>query len=157
MSKTKNVFISHIHEDDARLSDLKGLCKNKGYDLKDASINSEKPNKANAPDYIKQGILAPQISWAGTMIVLISSETHKSEWVNWEIEYAAKQEMRIVGVWDNGEAEAPLPENFIKYGDALVGWDGSRITEAIEGEIDNWDAPNGKAYPPLEIARIKCQ
>jgi hypothetical protein len=33
----KNVFISHIHEDDAGLADLKGICEKNGIEVKDSS------------------------------------------------------------------------------------------------------------------------
>ena len=48
----KNVFISHLHEDDAGLADLKALIKQGGLTVRDSSINSTNPNKANHPDYI---------------------------------------------------------------------------------------------------------
>ena len=86
--KITNVFISHVHEDDSEVKGLKELLSGKGYDIKDSSIVSAKPNEAGNPDYIKTGILAPGINWAGAVVVLISPNTHKSEWVNWEIEYA---------------------------------------------------------------------
>ena len=41
----KHIFISHIHEDDGRLSALKDLMKRKGLEVRDSSINSSKPNK----------------------------------------------------------------------------------------------------------------
>ena len=39
----RNVFISHIHEDDSKLKNLKNLLKDNGIDAKDYSINSDKP------------------------------------------------------------------------------------------------------------------
>ncbi len=77
-----NVFISHIHEDDDGLSDIKDLLTKSGCEFRDSSINSSNPNEANNPDYIKSEILGPRIQWAGTMVVLISPDTHESEWVN---------------------------------------------------------------------------
>ena len=135
----KNVFISHIHEDDAGLRKIKDLLKNRGFDLRDSSISAEKPNNASNPDYIKSGILAPRIRWSGTMIVYVSPQTRNSNWVNWEIEYAHKKGKRIVGVWARGAADCDLPEALDEYGDAMVGWDSNRIIDAITGKIDDWD------------------
>ena len=59
--ETKNVFISHIHEDDEGLAKLKELLKNNGLTIKDYSINAENPNNANSEEYIKSQILAPRI------------------------------------------------------------------------------------------------
>ena len=41
--ETKNVFISHIHEDDAGLGKLKDLLKSKGMTIRDYSIHSDNP------------------------------------------------------------------------------------------------------------------
>jgi antiphage defense system Thoeris ThsB-like protein len=64
----RNVLISHFHEDDDGLTKLKELLGKNGMTIRDGSINSEKPNNAKSPDYIKSGILAPRISWANTLI-----------------------------------------------------------------------------------------
>ena len=39
----KNVFISHLHEDDDGLADLKKLVEKGGLTVRDASINSIQP------------------------------------------------------------------------------------------------------------------
>src|ERR1700675_3324296 len=98
----KNVFISHIHEDDALIPELKDLASKSGCEVRDAGITNSNPNEASDPDYIKYQILAPQIQWASTLVVLVSPETHSHEWVDWEIEYAMQEGKRIVGVWDQG-------------------------------------------------------
>src|SRR5580692_13114833 len=92
----KNVFISHVHEDDDGLADLKELIGKGGLTVRDASINSSNPNDAKDPVYIKSEILAPQIQWASTLLVYITPETKDSEWVNWEIGYAAKVDRKSV-------------------------------------------------------------
>lgn len=117
----KNVFISHIHEDDAGLTKLKDLLKKNGMDIRDASINSSSPNDAKSPEYIKSGILAPQINWASTLIVYLTPETKNSKWVSWEIEYAQKQGKRIIGVWAHGHNECEIPDALNDYAHAIVG------------------------------------
>ena len=86
MSKEKNVFISHFGKDDEHIGKLKELMQQKGYTLRNSSIDSTKPNDASNPDYIRQ-LLRDRIEWAGTTIVLIGPKTHTREWVDWEIEY----------------------------------------------------------------------
>lgn len=152
----KNVFISHIHEDDSILKDLKDLLARNGYDIRDGSIDSLKPNQAKDPDYIKSEILAPRIRWASTMVVLISSETHTSDYVEWEIEYAHKQEKRIIGVWMQGAKDSDLPKGLDKYRDALVGWQADRVMDAITGKINQSSFPDGKELPPRDIGRHIC-
>src|SRR4051812_41333321 len=127
MAERKNVFISHIHEDDAGLTKLKDLLKSKGMEVHDSSIHTGKFNNAKDPDYIKTQILAPAINWAGTFIVYVSPGTKESLWVDWEIEYAAKQGKRIIGVWEHGEKDCDLPPALQEHADAMVGWNGGAI------------------------------
>lgn len=154
--ETKNIFICHIHEDDEGLSKLKNLLKENGMTIRDYSISADNPNNAYSEDYIKSKILAPRIRQSSTLVVYVSSEAKNSSWVNWEIEYAQKRDKRIVGVWAHGEAGCELPEELDKYADALVGWTGNRIIDAINGKIDGWENQDGTQYQSRDIRRYSC-
>ena len=154
--KTKNVFISHVHEDDPGLIKLKSLLASKGMTIRDYSISSDNPNNAKSESYIKSEILAPRIQQCSTVVVYISSETKDSDYVNWEIEYAHKKDKRIVGVWADGEKGCELPEALDRYADAIVGWTGDRVIDAIDGEIDSCENPDGSRWPKREISRYTC-
>ena len=154
--QVKNVFISHVHEDDAGLADLKSLLAKNGMTVRDSSINSSNPNNASSPDYIKNSILAPQINWAGTFVVYVSPKTKDSDWVNWEIEYAAKQGKRIVGVWERGAKDCELPSALKEYADAMAGWHGNSIIDAIVGQKDGWENPDGGSCGPVPLKRHPC-
>lgn len=143
MDKSKNVFVSHFNKDEENIGKLKTLLSGKGYTLKNASIDSTKPNRATNPEYIKR-LLRMRIQWAGTFICLIGPKTHTREWVDWEIEQANKKGERIIGVFINGASDSDVPANFEKYGDALVGWNSDRIIGAIDGSINNWENPDGE-------------
>ena len=125
-------------------------------ELRDASIDSTSPNKAKDPEYIKSQILAPQIEWAGTFVVYITPKTKGSDWVDWEIEYAEKQGKRIVGVWAHGHNDCEIPEGLEKYADAIVGWNGEKILDAIDGKLDGWEKPDGSPMPSRPIKRYSC-
>lgn len=152
----KNVFISHVHEDDEGLGKLKELLGKHGMEIRDGSINSDKPNDAKSPDYIKQEILAPRINWAGVFLVYISPQTKESEWVDWEIEYAQKQGKRIIGVWEYGESECEVPDALEKFADAVVGWQGERIIDAINGKINGWEKADGTPRQAPALPRYSC-
>ena len=154
--KTKNVFISHVHEDDPGLAKLKSLLASKGMTIRDYSISSDNPNNAKSGSYIKSEILAPRIQQCSTVVVYISPETKDSDYVDWEIEYAHKKDKRIVGVWAEGEKGCELPEALDKYADAVVGWTGDRIIDAIEGKIDGSENPDGSQWPNRKIRRYNC-
>ena len=155
MADIKNVFISHVHEDDAGLGKLKDLLAPKGMEIRDSSIHKGKFNNATDPDYIKTQLLAPQIEWAGTFICYISPQTKQSDWVDWEIECAAKQDKRIIGVWQYGDALCEVPEALKEHADAVVGWNGDAIIDAINGK-DGWQNPDGSACAVVPLKRHPC-
>ena len=156
MAKTTNVFISHVHEDEKAVKEICKLLSSSGREVKSSSITSEKPNDAKNEQYVKSEILAPSIDWAGAVIVAISPNTSHSEWVEWEVAYAEKCEKTIVGVWLEGASEQDLPPAVKKYADALVGWDGKAIIDAIDGKTTKWFTPDGTPRPAQKIPRHKC-
>ena len=156
-NEIKNVFVSHVHEDDDGLNKLKDLLAKNGMTIRDYSISSDNPNNAHSEDYIKTEILAPRITASGAIVVYISPETKDSSYVNWEIEYAQKHDKRIVGVWADGEKGCEVPDAINDYADAVVGWTGNRIIDAINGKIDNWENPDGSECSPRDIDRYSCR
>lgn len=155
-NEIKNVFISHVHEDDDGLVKMKDLLKSDGMTIRDYSINADNPNNAHSEDYIKSQILAPRIDKSSTLVVYISPQTKDSHYVNWEIEYAEKQNKRIIGVWAHGENGCEVPEALENYGDAIVGWTGNNIIDAINGKINGWNNPDGTQATPRQIKRYSC-
>lgn len=159
MSDTKNIFISHVHEDDALLPKLKELIGRAGMEVRDGSVNSDKPNEAQNEDYIKRKILAPRIDWASTLVVLITHDTAQSDWVNWEINYAIEQGKTVVGVFAQGATDADIPEELGKHAGAIVGWQGDRVVDAINGSVTGWDDPatgNPRTTGAWKVQRYSC-
>ena len=76
--ETKNIFISHIHEDDEGLGKLKSLLRDNGMVARDYSISADNPNNAHSEDYIKSNILGPRIRQSSTLVVYVSPETKES-------------------------------------------------------------------------------
>lgn len=154
--ETKNVFISHVHEDDAGLKKLKELLEKNGIVIRDYSVNSDNPNNAHSEEYIKSNILSPRIKACSATVVYISPDTKNSEYVNWEVEYANQEGKRIVGVWALGEKGCEVPKAVTDYADAVVGWQGDEIVDAINGKIDGWRNPDGTPSAPRDIKRYSC-
>ena len=152
----RNVFISHIHEDDDGIGQVKSLAGRHGMIVRNGSVTSDRPNSAKAENYIKYQILAPRIDWASVLVVYISPETRHSWWVNWEIEYAHRQGKRIVGVWAHGARDCELPQALEDYADAIVGWNGESIIDAINGESDEWHQQDGSEQEYRVIRRHSC-
>jgi len=154
--KSRNVFVSHMQEDEAYIQKLYDLLGRSGFQCKDSSITSQTPNNAQSEDYIKYQVISPQIEWAGVVVVLITPDTRTSDWVNWEVERASALGKRIVGIWVHGEGGCDLPESLVRYADSVVGWNSERIISAIEGK-DSWECSDGSEMGDREIKRIKCQ
>ena len=157
MADTSRIFVSHIHEDDEHIQNMRDLLKEHGHEVHVSAVDSTNPNSAKDADYIKNSILKPKIDWAGTMVVLISPGTKDSEWVNWEIDEAERQGMRIVGVWTHGAAECDVPESLTQYADAVVGWQADRIEGAINGTINNWTGSDGQPRDRQLIRKYGCK
>jgi len=160
MSELKNIFISHVHEDDELLPKLKEIIKNEGMEVRDYSINSSNPNEASNEDYIKYEILGPRIQWASTLIVLITHDTANSDWVNWEIEYAIEKGKNVIGVFALGATDSDIPPVLRTHGDAVVvGWRGERVVDAINGKISDFDDPetgNPRSRSDYTVQRHEC-
>lgn len=157
--KTKNIFVSHQHNDADKIEVLKSLIGKHGINMRDSSIYEGKlKNNATNEQYIKYELIKPQISWAGTVVVLIGKDTAKSDYVNWEIKTAGEMGKRIVGVYLQGAKEEDVPEELNEYGHALVGWNGDKIVRAIGGEDMDWEKPDGNSRDsnPAGMTHYTC-
>lgn len=150
MPGTKNVFISHIHEDDELLGVLKARIRDAGMTVRDRSVTSKSPNRAHNEEYIMNSILKPRIRWASTMIVLISDSTHNHPWVDREIKYAAQLGKKIIGVFARGAKGATLPRELERVADStIVGWQGRTIVRAIREDIHIFQNGKGDVNTPI--------
>lgn len=156
MKGSKNIFISHIHEDDAGLAKVKSLARDHGLTVRDGSINKAKPNRAKNAEYILNKIIGPRIKWCSVMVVYITPETKNSSWVDKEIMRAANLGKRIVGIWAHGHAGCEPPSNLTLLADAMVGWDGGRIVDALTGGFSGREKHDGTVCDPLPFKRVVC-
>lgn len=155
------VLVVHMHEDDAKLTDLKDMLKSKDIEIKgkdiqiySLSITTAKLNNARNPDYVRE-LLKPRIEWADKIIVLITPDTQSHEWVYWVVHYAEELDKFVIGVWGYGSAVCELPDALNKYADALVGWNTDSILQALEGKR-LWQNPDCTQRETQPISRIGC-
>lgn len=133
MATRKNVFVSHIHEDDKKVGKLKELLKKQGYEISDYSVTKENSNNAHDDDYIKNQILKPRLDASSTLAVIVTPDTKGSKWVDWEIDYAVRHDKPIVAIWAHGHSKCDAPESLEDYADAFVSWDSDKIIDALQG------------------------
>ena len=153
MAEKHNIFVSHYTRDEAHIEALRNLLGDQ-YEFKNSSVTTDKYNEAHDEDYIKT-ILRSRISWAKTVVCLIGPHTHEREWVNYEIEAAARQGKQIIGIFLHGSSDADIPEAVEKYASAIVGWNTERIIDALLGE-SHFEQSDGTPRPRFQSARGLC-
>lgn len=154
----RHVFISHHHADDSRVDQLTNLLSRAGNDVRNSSVrmkpaNQRRFDEGRVSDETIRRLLRMKISWASTVVVLVGKDTHSRPWVNWEIEQAHKQGKRIVGVYERGGVEAPLPKALEDYGTSVVAWNADSIVEAIEGSDNAFENPDGSHREPVHSGK----
>ena len=154
----RHVFISHHHADDSRVDQLTNLLSRAGNDVRNSSVrmkpaNQRRFDEGRVSDETIRRLLRMKISWASTVVVLVGKDTHSRPWVNWEIEQAHKQGKRIVGVYEGGGVEAPLPKALEDYGTSVVAWNADSIVEAIEGSDNTFENPDGSHREPVHSGK----
>ena len=133
---SKNLFFSYYHKYKDSFDKILDMLNIRPYFGYSASHYNE-DSYAQNEEYIKR-LLRPKIDWAGTIVVLVGPGTYTRDWVNQEIEYAAGQNKRIVGVYLWGQSSSRIPAALSGHGHALVRWNTESIVAAIRGE-DRWD------------------
>ncbi len=157
MNKQKNVFISHHGKDDEYVQQLKAKLKEKGYTLKNSSVDSTKPNQLKNKELIKR-LLRMRIHWAGTFICLVGEKTHTRKWVDWEIKKAHEKGKPIIGIYKHGcGKDTPMPENLQKYNDGMVNWRMDSIIDAIEkGHSESVQPDGSQKSPSYTRSTVDC-
>lgn len=160
MGTSKNIFISHFGKDDRHVQSLKDRLINKGYNVRNFSIDSTKHKDGRIPsDAVIQRYLRIRVKSSSTFICLIGPETHTRKWVNYEIRLAHLYGKRIVGVYTHGSNNSvELPEAYKRYGSPPIGWNSiGKLGEIIDGKNVAAQNPDGSIAKPIyPRTKIKC-
>lgn len=160
MNKANSVFISHYGKDDPHVQSLKERLKNKGFRVRNFSVDSTKHKDGRIPSkQVVERLLKMRITWSRTFICLIGPRTHTRTWVDHEIKEAVKQGKRIIGVYTHGSKEtAQLPKNLDKVASNIIGWNSiDKIGEIISGKNYPIEDPNGNIIKdPFDRPIIRC-
>ncbi|MCD6273025.1 MAG: restriction endonuclease [Deltaproteobacteria bacterium] len=142
MSK-KKVFISHNHEDQAKVHLLKGQLTN-STEI-DITFVSEPPVIGSE---IQKSINA-QIDQSSLMLVMLGENW--SRWQEYEVNNALKKSIPVVGVFSN-ENNKIIPPVFTSDDVPIVNWNWNEISKVLSGEAHTVDykAPDdGKFTSPI--------
>ncbi len=154
----KKVYVcSDLNLDsDPGLTKLVELLEENDFQILNLSNRSENPNNALPEEDIETEGVGQIIEQCSIVVVYISPETKDSEAVDWEIEYAHRNSKRIVSVWEYEGSGCELPAALNAYSDALVGWKDNRIMDAINGDINETQNPDGTRCRETELERYDC-
>jgi len=103
MAKTYNVFISHswAHIDD--LKNLRTLLNNRGYfDVEFEEASPDEPIDSENSEYIKTR-LREKIKNSDIVLGIAGVYASHSDWIEWELDTAIKNDIPIVGVIPRGQ------------------------------------------------------
>jgi hypothetical protein len=131
-SPRKRVFLSFRAEDKNRVQGLRLLAQTPKFDFEfyDESVR-EAIDSRNA-DYIKSKI-KEKISRTSVTVCLVSEDTHKSEWVNWEIEESLKKGNNVIVMALKGVDRAILPKVVAQAKLKFWNWDPDYLSKLING------------------------
>jgi len=127
----RSVFISFTSEDLPEVNLLRGQAKNKDIELDFIDRSLQEPFRSENAEYIKRG-LRERIRQASVTLVYLSTDTHKSEWVDWEIRESRRQGKGIVAMYAGDKSPVKLPRALSELGIKPVRWSHDGLVRAID-------------------------
>jgi len=129
-ARKKRVFFSFIEEDKERVNGLRLLAANPNYDLEFYDESLRVAIDSKDADYVKRK-LREKLNRTSVTVCLISEETYKSRWVDWELEESKGKGNKIIAMALKGVREAVLPTVIRQGGLAFHGWDPALLNRLI--------------------------
>lgn len=126
----KRVFLSFKGEDKNKVDLLRGQAKNENSELDFIDFSLRAPFNSENAEYIRSGI-RERIRQSSVTVVCLTKDTHKSEWVDWEIRESKRLGKKVVGVrMEDGPITTPkaMEENNCK----VINWNHKEINQAID-------------------------
>lgn len=127
----RRVFLSFDAEDKTYVELFRGQVKNPNLEIDFYDSSLKKPINSTDADYIKSQIRS-RIDSASVTLCLIGYNTHKSDWVEWELFYANMQKKGLVGVRIHSSSLDSIPPKLSSYNGIIVNWALNAINNAIE-------------------------
>lgn len=129
MARNYKVFISHSWTHVSDLKNLRNMLEARGYfnvDFEEAS--PDEPINSDNAEYVKSR-LRIKIQNADIVLGIAGIYTSHSDWMKWELDYAVKKDIPIVGVIPRGRERI---STYIKErAEEVVKWNKESIVAAI--------------------------
>ncbi|HZT71832.1 MAG TPA: TIR domain-containing protein [Terriglobia bacterium] len=126
----KRVFLSFIEEDKERVNGLRLLAANPNYDLEFYDESVRVPIDSQQAEYVKRQI-REKINRTSVTVCLISENTHRSRWVDWELKESYEKGNTIIAMALKGVERAVVPGLIREMGITFWSWDPARLNKLI--------------------------
>lgn len=127
----KRVFISFKSEDKQQVWGLRLLASNPDFDIDFFDESVRVPIDSKNSSYIRQKI-REKIDRTTVTLCMIGSNTHKSEWVRWELEESINKGNQIIVMALKGIDRAILPEPIHRLKLTFHPWDHNNLARLIK-------------------------
>jgi antiphage defense system Thoeris ThsB-like protein len=151
-----NVFVSYDHDDQKQVSGFKLLKANPDHplDFQDHSLKDAvrdrtgKPIKYPPSDPRSKPVrdeIKKKLDRSSKLVVLIGDDTHKSEWVDWEVKTfwetkkplsGGKTWKRIRGMTLKGSEQAKIPAALGDRSTKVLAWDPNALDKWLDEDPD---------------------
>ncbi|WP_200860874.1 TIR domain-containing protein [Anaeromyxobacter sp. Fw109-5] len=125
----RNVFLSFAYEDINEVNLLRGQAQSERSDIEFNDWSVQEPFDSSRADYIRQKI-GERIAQSSVTVVFVSSATHRSRWVDWEIRESLERGKKVVAVHVGKRAPRQLPAAVTENRIAVVPW--SKLADALK-------------------------
>ena len=126
----KRVFLSYEYEDVLQVRGLKLLLANPNFDLDFYDESLAVAVDSQNANYIK-GVIGDKIKRSSVTVCLIGEKTHKSKWVDWELETRNDCGNKIIAMALKGINQAVLPALIKEKKLTFHSWDPKKLGELI--------------------------
>jgi len=107
--KHKKVFISYYSKGDSHYKNMiMAWVNNSNFKLQLDDVSTDIKIKSENISYMKKR-MKEQIGKADYFVVFVGEDTHKREWVSWEIEQAKQLNIAIIAIKEKRKYKSPKP------------------------------------------------
>jgi hypothetical protein len=117
----KNTFLSFDYDDVNEVTMLRGQAKNPNSEIDFIDWSVKEPFESENASYIK-GRITDRIQQCSQTVVYVGTDTHRSKWVDWEIETSIELGKRVIAVHKGDSPPQVLPAAIAKHKVKVVPW-----------------------------------
>ena len=125
------VFLSFAAEDLDQVRGLRLLAANPAYEAVEFFDESVRKQINSTDEAYVRSVIREKINRTSVTVCLISTTTHTSRWVDWELEESDKKRNTIIAMALKGIDRATLPRLIKEKGLTFNSWDPERLGRLI--------------------------